>query len=485
MFEAHMVTLEPILEENEEAEDEDDLLTIIQFDYDGDVIMTDAWEEDKLGNVVEEEPNSTLDFPSFPEGGEEDVPTTVVRPELTTVIVPSLPFAAVPFAAVVPDSVQSVTAVGPAGLPAPAATVASATTGLPPRPATAVGTQGHCLELLRAPLAVEGPCPVFGSKNIKPVGGTKARRLFVGPKHGAAFWYSFCGSTRVTRRVAGCPDGNVKKKRPASVFKATMVALDPVVEEGDEQQVNEEDHLTITEFDDDGDVIMSDAWELENISTILVDDEEPNVVFDYTLITEDDLTPTPVVGDPVPYVVAAVPSSVRILVPFVAVDPSVTMALAAAPPAMSAPSVPSMAVPFAMAVPDSVGSVAAVVPATLPEPAASVASVTTGLPPCPARVVVAVPPAPTAMSVPSVPFTADVPFAMAVPDPVASPTSWICPSAASRSIRHVASTGPVSAPPVLRRSSARLAAKNAMRNCMGTIFIHGRRRSARLASRAF
>jgi hypothetical protein len=50
------------------------------------------------------------------------------------------------------------------------------------------------------------------------VGGTKTRRLFVGPQHDAAFWYSFFGSNRVTRQMAGCANGDVEKKRPASVF---------------------------------------------------------------------------------------------------------------------------------------------------------------------------------------------------------------------------------------------------------------------------
>jgi hypothetical protein len=49
-----------------------------------------------------------------------------------------------------------------------------------------------------------------------------------------------------------------------------------------------------------------------------------------------------------------------------------------------------------------------------------------------------------------------------------------------KSAANVSRPPPVSA--VLRRS-ARLAAKHACRSCLGTTFINGRRRSARLASR--
>jgi hypothetical protein len=73
------------------------------------------------------------------------------------------------------------------------------------------------------------PRPVFGD-NIKPVGGTKSRRIFVGPNHGAAFWYSFHGST-FTQDVAGCVIGGVEKKRPASDFmEIRQFVLDPVMD---------------------------------------------------------------------------------------------------------------------------------------------------------------------------------------------------------------------------------------------------------------
>jgi hypothetical protein len=346
-------------------------------------------------------------------------------------------------------------------------------------------------------------------------GGTKTRRFFVGPQHGDVFWYSFVGSTRVTRQAAGCTGSDVEKKRPASVFKSTMVALDAVVEEDDEEQINKDLLTVITQFDDDGDTIMTDAWELDEIiSTIPGDEEEPNAILDFSFNSEDDLhddrfVPTPtVVGvfDPIPSVMATLPS-VRVLVPHVAVDPSMTMVLvASAPPAvnvLSAPSpVPSTADdPFAMAIHDSVQSVAAHVPPPgLPEPDATpVASATTG--PVPSSPGVAAVPL---MRVPSPVPSAAVPFAVAVPasaHPAASPC-WIRPSVpdfvipeaspiliypseAIRSPRHGArsTAGPVSAPPVLRRS-ARLAAKSGWRNSMGTVFIDGRRCSARLASRA-
>jgi hypothetical protein len=301
--------------------------------------------------------------------------------------------------------------------------------------------------------------------------------------------------------MAGCANGDVEKKRPAFEFKATMVTLlDPVVEE--EDQPDDEDHLlAIIQFDDDGDAIMTDAWTLHEFSTIPVDEEEgPNGIFDFSLNSEDDLdddvvppTPTTSVGD-------------------------------------ATTAVPSIIVSFASAVPDdSVQMVAALVPATLPEPIipTPVASATmTGLP-HPAPIVAAVPPTPTAMSVPSAPVVVQsvevaalapatlpefpitatvsrastamsvpsvpstaVPFAMLAVPPddsvhlVVSPIR-IYPSEVIRLPRHgvASTTDRVSAPPILRRS-ARLAAKNAMRNSMGTIFINGRRRSARLASRA-
>jgi hypothetical protein len=278
-----------------------------------------------------------------------------------------------------------------------------------------------------------------------------------------------------------------------------MVTLEPVVEE--EDQSDDEDHLvTIVQFDDDGDAIMTDAWALDEISTIPVYEEEgPNGIFDFSLISEYDLDDD---------VVPPTPTSVG-----------------------DATTVPSMAVSFASAVPDSVQMVAALVPATLPEPTVPtpVASVTTTGLPRPVPIIAAVPPKPTALSVPSAPVAQSVvvaalvpatlpefpittaavpppaptaimsdpsvpstavPFAMLAVPPddsvhlVVSPIR-IYPSEAIRSPRHrVASNGRVSAPPILRRS-ARLAAKNAMRNSMGTIFINGRRRSAcLLASRA-
>jgi hypothetical protein len=351
---------------------------------------------------------------------------------------------------------------------------------------------------------------------MKPVGGTKSRRLFVGPQHGGLFWYSFYGSTGVTRKVAGCASGCVQKKRPASVFKATMVVLEHVVEE--EDQLVDDDLVTTAQFDDDGDAVMTDAWEEDTISKNHFDEEQggANVSCDFSVISEeeDDLA-----GDVVPPPVPAVH-----FVPIAAAsaDPSgVTTVLAAAPTAFTAdsrPSVPSMAnpsfpasvqssvpalvpaalpeepaatvssaasrvtlvppmaVPFAMAFPDLVHSAAVFFVATaVPEQHAFVSSETTSLP-RPADIVADVPPPPVPMasSVPSVPS-----------DHPAVSRQWNHPSASILLSRHVASTGPVSAPPVLRRS-ARLAAKNAIScNDMGTIFIHGRRRSARLASRAW
>jgi hypothetical protein len=268
-----------------------------------------------------------------------------------------------------------------------------------------------------------------------------------------------------------------------------MVALDTIVEEDDDEQINKDPLTVITQFDEDGDTIMADVWELDEIiSTIPIDEEEPNGIFNFSFNSEDDLhddrfVPAPtLVGDPVPCVMATVPS-VRFLVPHVAVDPSMTMVLVApAPPAvnvLSAPSsVPStVEIPFTMEIHDSVQSVAARVPAGLPEPAAiPVASATTGLVPAPS-----VPDVP--LSDPSPVPSAAVPFAVAVPafaHPSASPI-WIHPSEAVRLPRHGAWS--TSVPPVLRRS-ARLAAKNSWRNSMGTVFIDGRRCSARLASRA-
>jgi hypothetical protein len=432
----------------------------------------------------------------------------------------------VPFAMPTPDSVHSVAAPVPVTLPEPAATtVASATTtgGLTrPDNATAVGTEARCMQLQPAPLEVQRPstwpCLTFG-EIMKNGGGTKRRRLFIGPRHGAAFWYSFYGSTDVTRKVAGCAGGYVEKKRPASVFKATMVVLEHVVEE--EDQLDDDDLVTIVQFDDDGDAVMTDAWEEDKISKNHFDEEQggAHVSCDFSVISEedddlaDDVVPTPVPAvhfvpiaaapaDPsgVTTVLAAAPtaftadsrpsvppmanpfaisvpasvqSSVSALVPAaLPEEPAATVSSAAS----RVPSVPPMAVPFAMAFPDLVHSAAVFVIATaVPEPRAFVSSGTTSLP-RPADIVADVPPPPVPMtsSVPSVPS-----------DHPAVSRQWNHPSASILLSRHVASTGPVSAPPVLRRS-ARLAAKNAIScNDMGTIFIHGRRRSARLASRAW
>jgi hypothetical protein len=305
--------------------------------------------------------------------------------------------------------------------------------------------------------------------------------------------------------MAGCASGDVEKKRPASLFNATMVTLEPVIEEDDQP---DEDHLlAIIQFDDDGDAIMTDAWELDEISSTIPDDEKErlNGIFDFSLISEDDLALDDVVVPPagdaatVPSMdvssASAVPDSVQIvaaLVPATLLEPTPVTAVAsvtttgrphsapivaAVPPTptaiMSGPSVPVVpADPVAMAVPDYIQSgVAALVPATLPE----FPIITAAVPP----------PVPTAMSAPSVPSTA-VPFAMLPVPPddsihlVVSPIR-IYPFEVRTN--GVPSTGRVSAPPSLRRS-ARLAAKNAMRNSVGTIFINGRRRSARLASPA-
>jgi hypothetical protein len=364
---------------------------------------------------------------------------------------------------------------------------------------------------------------------MKPVGETKSRRLFVGPRHGGLFWYSFYGFTGVTRKVAGCASGYVEKKRPASMFKATMVVLEHVIEE--EDQMGDDDLVTIVQFDDDGDAIMIDAWESDNISTNHCDEEQggANVSFDFNVISEDDDLADDVVPTHIPTVhfvpigvaptdpsgvttfLAAVPTAFTadcrpflpsMANPFVISGPaSVPSSVPALDPAelleepaatvtsasSRVPSVPPMPVPFAMAFPDFIHSAAAFVAATaVPEPCAFVASGTTSLP-RPADIVADVPPPPepTAMSVPSVP-SMPVRFGMATPDssdhPAASPQRKH-PSALIILPNHAASAGPVSAPPVLRRS-ARLAAKNGWRNNMGTVFFDGRRRSARLASRA-
>jgi hypothetical protein len=251
--------------------------------------------------------------------------------------------------------------------------------------------------------------------------------------------------------MAGCANGDVEKKRPASVFKATIVTLVPVVEEDD--KLDDEDQLlTIIQFDDDGDAIMTDAWELDEISTVPVDEEA--LISGADLLDDDVVPPTPTsVGGHT--------------------------------------AVPAMGVSFASAVPDSVQmAISALVPATLPEPTVTTvaSAMTTGRPGPAGPIVAAVPTTPTAVSVPSA-LSMAVPFAMLAVPPddsvhlVVSPIR-IYPSEVIRSPPHGgASTGRVSGPPILRRS-ARLAAKNAMRNSMGTIFINGRRRSARLASRA-
>jgi hypothetical protein len=83
----------------------------------------------------------------------------------------------------------------------------------------------------------------IGNKNAtiihvmtQPVGaGSKKRSFDVGKKDGELFWYSFFGSNRVTRKVAGCPSYDIERRRSASDFKM-MITLESVVEEGDEEE---------------------------------------------------------------------------------------------------------------------------------------------------------------------------------------------------------------------------------------------------------
>jgi hypothetical protein len=393
VFKATMVALDTIVEEDDDEPINNDLLTVItQFDDDGDAIMTDAWDE---GMILANDVEAVL--PSLRRA-------TTIAPATTGCPLPAPPAAVM---AVLPPSPTALRAVS---------------TGIP--------------------LAMVVPDSVHSVAGVVAAGGTKTRRFFVGPQHGDVFWYSFFGSSRVTRQAAGCASGDVEKKRPASVYKATMVALDSIVEEDDDEQTNKDLLTIITQFDDDGDAIMTDAWESDEIISAIPAgaEEELNDSFDFSFHSEDD----------------------------------------------------------AMAIPDSIQSVAAHVPPPgLPESDAThVTSVTIGPIPTSPAGVAAVP-----LSVPSSVPSAAVPSAVAVPAsavspwirpsdpdfviPEASPTISTHPSEPIRWPRHDArsTTGPVSAPVVLRRS-ARLAAKNGWRNSMGTLFIDGRRCSARLASRA-
>jgi hypothetical protein len=372
-FRGTMVALDTIVEEEEEDEqiNNDPLTVITQLDDDGDTIMTDAWDMEAV-------------LPSL--CATTNAPAITGRP-----------------------------------LPAPAAAV---TAVLLPTPTAlrAVSTG--------VPLAMAVPDSVHSMAGFVAAGGSKTRRFFVGPQHGDVFWYSFFGSSRVTRQAAGCAGGDVEKKRPASVCKAIMVALDTIVEEDDDEQINKDLLTVITQVDEDGDTIMTDACESDEIvPTIPINEEEPSGIFDFSFNSEDDLHD-------------------------------------------------DRFVPAPTLVDDSVQSVAVHVPAGVPEPAATaVASATTGLVPAPSV---------ADMPYPSPIPSAAVPFAVAIPDSVQSSASpcWIHPSEPVRLPRHGAwsTAGPVSVPPILRRS-ARLAAKNGGRNSMGTIFIDGRRCSARLASR--
>jgi hypothetical protein len=435
------------------------------------------------------------------------------------------------------------------------------------------------------------PRPVFGD-NIKPVGGTKSRRIFVGPNHGAAFWYSFHGST-FTQDVAGCVIGGVEKKRPASDFMETQqFVLDPVMEEKEEEdQVNED----VIQFDDDGDVVMTDAWEEENVvadgNAILCFYQDEHGVPDAPPSVDDEVPFVVVAGAPVMATAVSTPSAPHtalnlLSIPAVAVPIFTSVpgsALSVAPalvaldddgdaimtdawedenvvdgntmaclcyedevPALDsvlAHVVPSAtilagpaAVPTVVAVtvlphpgpPAAVtaqGSVTSLVEVALaknlvPDSALSTAAAAHGASGIPSRTTLACWSAPpVAVSAPAIPPPTELDLLLAAaPSPVIkSPTnlavgagstagavspvhdpappqatvtannrlSDIVVEVAPRSMHKLAANGVSRHPPVtaVLRRSARLAAKHACHSCLGTTFINGRRRSARLASR--